>query len=471
MAPIPTTERWPAANGLASIEEAVGAFSLLRDFFEGAIIVDAQTRITWMDTRYRDLLKLAPEFDPIGMPVEEVIPHSLLRRVVETGRPILLDIMNFNDRQFVVCRIPLKDESGAVEGAIGFVFYDNVDYLAPMLDKFEALQKQLTRAQAALTRERRTKYSLSSFVGQSEAVKDLKAMVRRFALRDGAALILGETGTGKELLAHAIHQQSDRADGPFVAVNMAAVPEALLEAEVFGVAPGAYTGADKKARQGKFELAHGGTLFLDEIGDMPMAVQAKFLRVLQEGEIEALGSNTIKKIDVRIIAATSQDLEAKIADRSFRADLYYRVGVLTVHVPPLRERREDMALLCEALLEQTTRADDQSGWVITPEAIKLLQAHAWPGNVRELRNVLERAAALAPSAIMDAGVIGRALPPGAVRIGTTAQGLATAVADTERQAILDALQATSGQKSAAALRLGVSRSQFYEKLKRHNIVA
>jgi len=471
MVPLPTTERWPAANGLASIEEAVGAFSLLRDFFEGAIIVDAQTRITWMDTRYRDLLKLAPEFDPIGMPVEEVIPHSLLRRVVETGRPILLDIMNFNDRQFVVCRIPLKDESGAVEGAIGFVFYDNVDYLAPMLDKFEALQKQLTRAQAALTRERRTKYSLSSFVGQSEAVKDLKAMVRRFALRDGAALILGETGTGKELLAHAIHQQSDRADGPFVAVNMAAVPEALLEAEFFGVAPGAYTGADKKARQGKFELAHGGTLFLDEIGDMPLAVQAKFLRVLQEGEIEALGSNTVKKIDVRIIAATSQDLEAKIADRSFRADLYYRVAVLTVHVPPLRERREDMALLCEALLEQTLRADDQSGWVITPEAIKLLQAHAWPGNVRELRNVLERAAALAPSAVMDAGVIGRALPPGAVRIGTPAQGLATAVADTERQAILDALQATGRQKSAAALRLGVSRSQFYEKLKRHNIVA
>jgi len=470
MAHIPTTERWPAANGLASIEEAVGAFSLLRDFFEGAIVVDAQTRITWMDTRYRELLKLAPEFDPIGMPVEEVIPHSLLRRVVETGRPILLDIMNFNDRQFVVCRIPLKDAAGAVDGAIGFVFYDNVDYLAPMLDKFEALQKQLTRAQAALTRERRTKYSLSSFVGQSEAVKDLKAMVRRFALRDGAALILGETGTGKELLAHAIHQQSDRADGPFVAVNMAAVPEALLEAEFFGVSPGAYTGADKKARQGKFELAHGGTLFLDEIGDMPLAVQAKFLRVLQEGEIEALGSNTVKKIDVRIIAATSQNLEARIADRSFRADLYYRIAVLTVHVPPLRDRREDMALLCEALLEQTLRADDQSGWVITPEAIKLLQAHAWPGNVRELRNVLERAAALAPTAVMDAGVIGRALPPGITRLGTPAAGLATAVADTERQAILDALQATGGQKSAAALRLGVSRSQFYEKLKRHNIV-
>ena len=470
----PTTERWPAANGLASIEEAVGAFSLLRDFFEGAIIVDAQTRITWMDARYRELLKLSPEFDPIGLPVEDVIPHSLLRRVVETGRPILLDIMNFDDRQFVVCRIPLKDASGAVEGAIGFVFYDNVDYLEPILDKFESLQKQLSRAQAALTRERQTKYSLSSFVGRSEAVKDLKAMVRRFALRDGAALILGETGTGKELLAHAIHQQSDRADGPFVAVNIAAVPEALLEAEFFGVAPGAFTGADKKPRKGKFELAHGGTLFLDEIGDMPIAMQAKFLRVLQEGEVEALGSNTVKKIDVRIIAATSQDLETKVADKSFRADLYYRIAVLTVHVPPLRDRREDIALLCEVLLEQTMRAADERGWVITPDAIKLLQAHAWPGNVRELRNVLERAAALAPSEVLDAGMIGRAMPPGSrssAHAGGTSQDLAHAVADTERQAILDALSATGGQKSAAALRLGVSRSQFYEKLKRHNITA
>jgi hypothetical protein len=357
MAHTPTTERWPAANSLASIEEAVGAFSLLRDFFEGAIIVDAQTRITWMDARYRELLKLPPDFDPIGLEVETVLPHSLLRRVVETGRPILLDIMNFDDRQFVVCRIPLKDAAGVVEGAIGFVFYDNVDYLEPILDKFETLQKQLTRAQAALTRERQTKYSLSSFVGQSEAVKDLKAMVRRFALRDGAALILGETGTGKELLAHAIHQQSDRADGPFVAVNMAAVPEALLEAEFFGVAPGAYTGADKKPRQGKFELAHGGTLFLDEIGDMPLAIQAKFLRVLQEGEIEALGSNTVKKIDVRIIAATSQDLEAKIADKSFRADLYYRVAVLTVHVPPLRDppRGHGAALRNAARTDQPRR--------------------------------------------------------------------------------------------------------------------
>src|SRR5690606_31887694 len=173
-----------------------------------------------------------------------------------------IDIMAFGDKQFVVCRLPLRDQGGQILGAVGFVFYEEIDYLAPILEKFESMQRQLSRAQAALTRERQAKYSLSSFVGASEAVRDLKTVVRRYALRDGAALIQGETGTGKELLAHAIHQQSDRADGPFVAVNVAAIPEALLEAEFFGVAPGAFTGADRKPRKGKFELAHGGTLFL-----------------------------------------------------------------------------------------------------------------------------------------------------------------------------------------------------------------
>ncbi len=464
----------PPLAGLASIEQAVNAFSLLRNFFEGAVIVDAKVRITWMDARYRDLLKLASGFDPIGLPVEEVIPHSQMRRVVETGRPILLDIMEFDARQFVVCRVPLKDDEGRVEGAIGFVFYDRVDYLAPILEKFENLRKQLTRVQAALTRERSAKYSLSNFVGVSDQVRELKAQVRRFALRDAPTLILGETGTGKELLAHAIHQQSDRADGPFVAVNMAAVPEALLEAEFFGVAPGAYTGADRKPRPGKFALAHGGTLFLDEIGDMPLAIQAKFLRVLQEGEIEALGSNTLRKVDVRIIAATSQDLEARIAERHFRADLFYRIAVLTIHVPPLRERREDIPVLCETLLEQILRAGDPRHREIDPGAVDLLRYHDWPGNVRELRNVLERAAAMATGDVLDEETVRRALPQGAGQGGGFAAGrhgadLATTLAEAERAALLAALEQSGGQKAMAAQRLGVSRSQFYEKLRRHNI--
>jgi transcriptional regulator with PAS, ATPase and Fis domain len=455
-----------------NVEQALAAFSLLREYFQGALIVDKEARITWIDPRYREVLRLAPDFNPYGLPVEEVIPHSLMRRVVETGRPILVDIMEFDEQHLVVCRIPLKDEDGNVNGAIGFVFYDRVDYLEPILEKFGYLRKQLTRAQAALSRERAAKYSLSSFVGASEAVKELKAQVRRFALRDGAALILGETGTGKELLAHAIHQQSDRADGPFVAVNMAAVPESLLEAEFFGVAPGAYTGADRKARKGKFELAHGGTLFLDEIGDMPLGIQAKLLRVLQEGEFEALGSNSVKKVDVRIIAATSQDLTERVADKGFRADLYYRIAVLTVHIPPLRERLDDIPELCDALLERTPRSGDQRGWVIEPDAVRLLQAYDWPGNVRELANVLERAAAMASTEAIPAHLIKQALPAqrlnGSGRAMTSVD-LAQRLADAERQAILEALEQTGGQKAEAAQRLGISRSQFYEKLKRHEI--
>ena len=454
-----------------NVEQALAAFSVLREYFQGALIVDKAARITWIDPRYRELLKLAPDFNPYGLPVEEVIPHSLMRRVVETGRPILVDIMEFDEQHLVVCRIPLKDEAGKVNGAIGFVFYDRVDFLEPILEKFELLRKQLSRAQAALTRERAAKYSLSSFVGTSEAVRELKAQVRRFALRDGAALLLGETGTGKELLAHAIHQQSDRADGPFIAVNMAAVPEALLEAEFFGVAPGAYTGADRKPRKGRFELAHGGTLFLDEIGDMPLGIQAKLLRVLQEGEIEALGSNSVKKVDVRIVAATSQDLAGRVADKSFRADLYYRIAVLTIQIPPLRERLEDMAELCDALLERVPRASDQRGWVIEPEAVRLLQAHAWPGNVRELANVLERAAAMAPSEVIHAGLIQQALPPRAAGAAPAAlpADLAQRLTEAERQAIVDALAQAGGRKALAAQRLGISRSQFYEKLKRHEL--
>jgi DNA-binding NtrC family response regulator len=205
---------------------------------------------------------------------------------------------------------------------------------------------------------------------------------------------------------------------------------------------------------------------------MPIGIQAKLLRVLQEGEFEALGSNAVKFADVRIIAATAQDLQVKIAERSFRADLFYRIAVLTLAIPPLRERLEDIPALCETLLEQTPRFPDQPGWTISPEAVHVLQGYDWPGNVRELRNVLERAAAMAPSELLDAALIRQALPTLAVpRRPAAAAGvkLSATLADTERQAIMQALAESDGRKSVAATRLGLSRSQFYEKLRRHHI--
>ena len=234
---------------------------------------------------------------------------------------------------------------------------------------------------------------LASFVGGSPAAVEVKRQARRAALSSSPVLLLGETGTGKELLAHAIHAASARASGPLVSVNIAAVPDTLLEAEFFGVAPGAYTGADRKGRDGKFKLADGGTLFLDEIGDMPPSLQPKLLRALQEGEIEPLGSNKVIAFDARVIAATSRDLGALVREGKFREDLYYRLNVLPIRVPPLRERRRRHPGAGRSARAKTWRcAAARRRRSSAPTRIALLSAQHWRGNIRELRNVLEQAA-------------------------------------------------------------------------------
>jgi len=457
----------PAFPGGDAMDRLRDAMALFWTMSEGSVAVDRDARITWINDKYCRLLGLADASDAIGRPVEEIIPESKMRQVVDSGRPILLDLMRFGERHFVVCRLPIKDAGGHVEGALGFVFYDRVDYLRPILDRFLALEAQLDKTQTALARERRARYSLSNFVGISPEIVELKAKARRFAVREGPVLILGETGVGKELLAQAMHVASQRTSGPFVAVNMAAVPETLLESEFFGVAPGAFTGAERRPRPGKFEIADKGTLFLDEIGDMPLAIQAKFLRVLQEGEIEPLGSNQLKRVDVRIIAATSQDLESKVKSGDFRADLYYRLAVLPLRVPPLRARAQDIPALAERILDEIPKEPGFGNWFLTEEALDLLRRHGWPGNVRELRNVLERATALSDSEALDAEIIagGLSFSPEQRAEDDVGFTLSDVVARAEQSAILRAVAMSGGDKTKAAKLLGVSRSQLYAKLK------
>ncbi|QAU32700.1 sigma 54-interacting transcriptional regulator [Janthinobacterium sp. 17J80-10] len=456
----------------------------LIDFFEkysfGSMAVDSDARIAWIHEKYASFLGLKNPQAALGRPVEEVIPNSRMREVVETGRPIMLDIFPVQKQSLVVMRLPIKNEEGEVTGALAVALYEDIDRLKPLVSRFSELQAALEKTKTELAQLRRTRYSITNFVGTSSAALELKTRARRAAQLDTTVLLLGETGTGKEMLAQGIHAVSVRSAKPFVGINIAAIPETLLEAEIFGVAPGAYTGADRRGRDGKFKLADGGTLFLDEVGDMPMQVQAKLLRVLQEQEIEPLGTNKVTKVDVRVIAATSRNLVGLMEAGRFRSDLYYRLNVLPIVIPPLRERIGDIDALCEHLCEQIASRTGLPQRELSASARALLASHDWPGNVRELRNALEQAGMLSENRILSAedfvGILpqGRklrsvALPPaepGPVQAGQT---LADAVNDVERRLILATLEQTRGNKALAARKLGISRGKLYQKILQFNL--
>jgi len=445
-------------------------FDLFSSMSEGMLLVDRAGRVVWINDSYKRFLPALGFSGPeefVGRPVAEVIPHTQMHHVLETGKPILIDLLTNKAGTFVVSRIPLRDASGEVIGVLGMVLFDHPETtLQPLIAKFARLQRDLDDARKALAAQRRPKYTFASFIGSSPAALEVKRQARRAAQSEGNVLLLGETGTGKELLAHAIHAASARAERALIGVNLAAVPESLLEAEFFGVAPGAYTGAERKARDGKFVLADKGTLFLDEVGDMPLSLQAKLLRALQEQEIEPLGSNKVIRIDVRVIAATSRDLKAMVAQAGFREDLYYRLNVLPIRLPALRERLSDLEALAESLLESIASRTGMPQRELAPSALAALAAHAWPGNVRELRNVLEQAAMLTDRPRLGAAEFASILPTVATRaaLGAPVRPLPQMIAELEQSSIRTALEATDGNKVSAAKLLGISRATLYEKL-------
>ena len=470
-------------------------FDLFANASEGMLLVDRDARVVWINDQYRRFLPalgFAREEDFVGHPVASVVQNTQMHQVLRSGKPILIDLLTNRAGTFVVSRIPLRDDEGQVIGALGIVLFDHPETtLQPFIAKFSALQRELddTRRELATQRsqnllgQRRAKYTFASFVGTSAAAVEVKRQARRAAQSGSPVLLLGETGTGKELLAHAIHAASARAHGPFVGINIAAVPETLLEAEFFGVAPGAYTGADRKGRDGKFKAADGGTLFLDEIGDMPQRLQVKLLRALQEGEIEPLGSNRLQPFDARVIAATSRDLYALVREGKFREDLYYRLNVLPLRVPPLRERRADIAALVELLGDDMAARSGTPMPELSQDALALLGAQTWRGNVRELRNVLEQLVMHSEGVLIDAqqvafvmGAAGvawqpdaqAAMPPGIPGAeGANRQALrplAQQVAELEQAAIAAVLQICAGNKVQAAKQLGISRAKLYTRV-------
>ncbi|MBP6741209.1 MAG: sigma-54-dependent Fis family transcriptional regulator [Deltaproteobacteria bacterium] len=356
-------------------------------------------------------------------------------------------------------------------GAYDFVTKPlEVDSLALVLQR--AVQHRALREEVKLLRRAvAASHGVDNLIGESSEMRRVFNLLSRVAEADVSVLVLGESGTGKELVARAVHTRSQRKDGPFIAVNCSALPEALLESELFGHTRGAFTDA-RSPRRGLFQQAHGGTVFLDEIGDLPLALQPRLLRALQERKVRPVGSDTEIDIDVRVLAATNQDLESAVSEKLFRGDLYYRLNVVQVRLPPLRARGNDVLLLAQHFLRQTAARLDKHVERMSPSVAERLLAYSWPGNVRELQNCIERAVAL--TAYDQLGVDDlpekiRDYRPSQVLLASDHPSELVTMDEIERRYILRVLDVVSGNKSLAAQILGFDRRTLYRKLERYGI--
>ena len=340
--------------------------------------------------------------------------------------------------------------------------------LASVERRARTLEQSLKTARSEL----HDRYGFEQMIGRSPLLRQALTRAGQVARTETTVLITGESGTGKELVARAIHHASPRADGAFIAVNCAALPDTLLESELFGHERGAFTGADRQ-KPGRFELAAHGTLFLDEIGELSAAVQAKLLRVLQEREFQRVGGTATLKADVRVIAATNRDLMSEMAAGRFRTDLFYRLGVFDVHLPPLRERGDDVLLLAEAFIRTLALRMGKADVTLSRDACELLRRHPWPGNIRELQNAIERGLITCEGTLVTAAHLAIPLPPEQITAPRPPEPVrpaaSMALGDLERKAIIDALQRTHGHKGRAAALLGLTRFQLYSRLKRYHI--
>ncbi len=350
------------------------------------------------------------------------------------------------------------------DGAFDFIQKPiDLEYLKHLLAR--AIERQsLLRENLVLKEEFARHARFPRIIGEHAAMQAVAREMQRIAATDSTVLLLGESGTGKELFARAIHQLSARTQKPFVALNCAAIPETLVENELFGHERGAFTGADRRAA-GKFELAHGGTIFLDDVGELPPSSQSKLLRVLEEKVVERLGGGTAFRADARVIAATNSDLEAAVAAGSFRRDLYYRLAVFPLRIPPLRDRGEDVVLIAENFLASFKRELKKPGLKFAPSALAAIRAHQWPGNVRELQNVIERAAILNEGELQAADLgLSANVRAAAAPAGSLAETSSRALESVERAKIEATLRECKWNKATAAQRLGISYKTLLNKI-------
>ncbi len=481
---IPITIGTESIGAIAIFKDMTEHYNLLKDFdkeknvsevlntiletvYDGIVVVNKEGNITMISKAYAKFLGIK-EKEVIGKHVSKVIENSRMHIVAKTGVAEYADPQKIKGDYMIATRIPIIKD-GEVVGAVGKVLYRNIDELNMLQKKIGVMENQLEQYKGEIKQLNKATYSFSCIIGSSNSMVEALRYARRASKTDSNVLLIGESGTGKELFAHAIHQSSSRKYGPFIKINCAAIPSELLESELFGYEEGSFTGAKKGGKLGKFELADGGTIFLDEIGDMPLYMQAKLLRVIQEREVERIGGTRPRAVNVRIIAATHVNLEEMVAEGKYRQDLYYRLNVFLINIPPLRERKEDIKLLAYHFLKSLNNKYFKNIDGYSDEAIKFLSRYEWPGNIRELSNVIERAVNIIDNEKL---ITPEHLPQKIVGNNVIRQlkSLQDTLEEAEKNAIIESLRASKGNRTKAARLLNISRSTFYEKMIKFNIV-
>ena len=455
----------PQDNGTASESILTTIFNTVD---ECVVVVDENGIITMMSNGYKEFINCE---NPEGKHVTEVIENTKLHIVARTGEKEFGEIQEANGHKMISMRVPIKKD-GKIVGAIGKVMFKDLSNFEILSNKLSNLEKQVEYYKNELSTDGKAIYTFNNIIGGSAKSKEVMSLARRIAKMDSNVLITGESGTGKELFAHSIHNASRRCLKPFIKINCGAIPAELFESEMFGYEEGAFTGAKRSGKKGKFEHANGGTILLDEIGDMPMNMQVKLLRVIQEKELVRVGGNDVIKVDVRVIASTNKSLEQLIKDGKFREDLYYRLNVMHLKLPSLRERVEDIEELSNKLRIKICKKYGVYSEGISREAIDYLKSYSWPGNIRQLENVIERAINLLDA---DLSIMPKHLPEKIIKSKIKKYSLENnylkdIVETIEKDLIVECIKKTGGNKNETAKILGLSRAGLYKKLNRYNLM-
>ncbi len=463
------------ASELESVTELYNTLqSVMEIAYDGIIVIDRKGMITMANQAAADFFNKSRE-NIVGKPVDDIVENSRLCEVVKTGVAELHQFQFINGNPYVVSRMPIVRD-GKVLGAVGKILFSNFKDVRDLAQKFIRLDQKVAYYKNQIRNDTNNKITFDQIITSHDTFKKIKERAEIAAQSSSSILITGESGTGKELMAQSIHEAGVGRDKRLVKVNCAAIPADLLESEFFGYASGAFTGAQKQGKLGKLALADGGTLLLDEIGDMSPNLQGKLLRVLQDKSFEPIGSNKTIHVNFRVIAATNQDLYQMVQEKRFRGDLYYRLNVIHFHIPPLRERPQDIILLVHFFIEKYNHILGSAIQDISDDAMNLLLHHTWPGNVRELENVIERVANFVKGNIVDIDDLPPNLKEKEKKIPLcmidspcplpARQRLHTSREDHDKLAIQAALKEANGNKAKAAKILGISRSWLYTKMSR-----